>query len=313
MEVREQAGKALLGTLGTGTDEEANAAAQALEENYGVKWPTAMRTNPAGAEVVSAEGAKLTAPRTSLGDLAPGMTPQMGLVRPPLPLEAIKSKILTGLTPEEQKVAAFPKDATLQAARENLIATLALKEQEGALNRSSREDIAKDRLTMQQMIAGMHQAGQEQARMQTQQWRDFLKQNYTEKMALLKDVNERRQMEGELGKLTALEGKIVGAKKPEEKKVFMAQANELIKNSQALKGYPMWEEDVTVPGTGVLGSDWFGTKQKVPVGTKLSGVPKPAATTPAPLTFPRRVLVKGNETIVNSQEEYDALRRGLGK
>jgi len=313
MEVRESAGKALLGTLGTGSEEEANAAARALESDYGVKWPTATRTNPAGVEVVSPEGAKLTAPRASLNDLAPGVTPQMGLVRPAPTLESIKSKILTGLTPEEQKTAAFPKDATLQAARENLIATMALKEQEGALNRASREDISKDRLTMQQMIAGIQQSGQEQARMQTQQWRDFLKQNYTEKMSLLKDVNERRQLEGELGKLTALEGKITGAKKPDEKKMFMSQANELIKNSVALKGYPMWEEDVTVPGTGILGSDWFGTKEKVPVGQKPSAAPKAAATALVPLTFPRRVLVKGTETIVNSQDEYDALKRGLGK
>jgi len=234
------------------------------------------------------------------------------VVAPVPSLEAIKSKILTSLPQEARTIAAFPKDASLQASRENLLATLALREQEGALNRASREDMSKDRLTMQQMITGMHQAGQEQARMQTQQWRDFLKQNYTEKLGLLKDVNERRQMEGELGKLTSLEAKIVSAKKPEEKKLFMAQANELIKNSPALKGYPMWEEDVTIPGTGVFGSNWFGTKEKVPVGQKSKRTPK-TASTPAPLTFPRRVLVKGVETIVNTQDEYDALKRGLGK
>jgi len=143
MEVRELAGKTLLGTLGTGSEEETNAAAQALESDYGVKWPTATRTNPAGVEVVSPEGAKLTAPRASLNDLAPGVTPQMGLVRPAPALEAIKSKILTGLTPEEQKTAAFPKDASLQAALIKAQGDWAVKESEGALNRGSREDIAK--------------------------------------------------------------------------------------------------------------------------------------------------------------------------
>lgn len=281
MEIREQAGKALLGTLATaGSEEEANAAARALEENYGVKWPTAVRTNPAGVEILSPQGRKLTVPQGSVEQLTPDYQVQRGLVRPAAPLEALKSKIFQTLSPEEQKVAAFPKDATLQAARENLLANLALKESEGALNRASREDIARDRMTMQQMIASVQQAGQEQARMQTQQWRDFLKQNYTEKIGLLRDVNDRRQMEGELGKLTSLEAKIVAAKKPEEKRKFMEQANTLIKSSKALAGYPLWEEDAPIPGTGftlpLVGE--IGRKtERVPVGTKPSRAPKTVA------------------------------------
>ena len=290
MEVRETAGKALLGALGTGTEEEANAAAQTLKENYGVEWPTTMRTNPAGVEISGPTGAKLTQPRATLNDLAPGYEVQRGLVRPAPALEALKSKILTSLTPEEQKTAAFPKERSLEAALINKQMEIEARGAEGALNRESREAIARDsmaaRATQQQDSLALRQA----TLAQTQQWRDFLKTHMQDKILAMTDKQAAGQTNKELGLLISLEGRINSAKDKNEKAKFMEQANTLIQNSSdpILKTYPLWTEDAPVSGTGLdLGplGVWGATKEKVPMGQKSKApaanqvVPKAAAPT----------------------------------
>lgn len=108
-------------TLTTGTVPEQEAAATFLEGISGSKLPRAPRTNPAGTEITSSEGAKLTAPASmNLSDLAPGESTTMGLVRPPAQkLEGLSTGLLTrGVTgtPEDVKYGATILN-TLKPAR----------------------------------------------------------------------------------------------------------------------------------------------------------------------------------------------------
>jgi hypothetical protein len=65
------------------------------------------------------------------------------IVAPVPTLSDLKSKLFTSLSTEEQKTAAFPKDASLQAALIKAQGDWKLRESEGEANRLSREGIAQ--------------------------------------------------------------------------------------------------------------------------------------------------------------------------
>ena len=144
MEVRETAGKNLLDVLSTQTGAPAEAAAETLKSRFGVEWPRATGTGPGGSsELLGPGGVKLTAPGTTpLAELAPGYEAQKSLIRGVPSLDKLKAGLFQTLSPEEQKTAAFPKETSLQAARENLMATI-----------FSREGVAKDSLAERQRAA----------------------------------------------------------------------------------------------------------------------------------------------------------------
>ncbi len=294
----------------TATEEQRQAAAKTIEGITKTAWPTAPMSNPSGTEITSPMGAQLTAPRSmALRDLAPGYSPTMGLIRPPGTLEQMKVAEAQGFTPSERKTALFPKDATLEAARMNLGANLAFKGQEGELNRASRESIAQQNLEMKALLA-------QQGQQQTQQWRDFLKGHMQDKLQVMTDTKERALVETELAKYTALEKQLQDLPIGDQvkRKNIMQQLNAQIQGAKnpILKQYPLWTEEESIPGTGYFGTN-IGTKKKnVPVGTKSTGVPT-ASTTPSPLAFPRVVKAGGQEVVVNSQEEYDALKMRYSK
>lgn len=167
-------------------------------------------------------------------------------------------------------------------------------------------------MELRREIAAGTQANVQANAQATQQWRDFLKVHMTTQVNQIADDKERARQAAEIAKVTALEARINGTYDPKEKATFQAQANALIKGSTnpILKTYPLWTNDVTVPGTGynipVVG-EIGGTKQKVPVGETPNVTPKSVGTT---ILWPQRALVNGKETIINSQEEYDKLIKG---
>jgi hypothetical protein len=116
MATKEAYGKGLVDVLGSGNEPDRRAAAEALQ-NYGIKVPMVNQTNPAGNEVTSSEGAKLTAPTTTpLGELASGMTPVTSPLRMAPTLDKLKASIIGRMPEDEQKIAVAPRDTALQQA-----------------------------------------------------------------------------------------------------------------------------------------------------------------------------------------------------
>lgn len=72
------------------------------------------------------------------------------IVSPVPSLEALKSKVAMGLPGAERKTALFPKEDTLAMTLLKAQGDWALREQEGALNRQSREDIAKENIRLRE-------------------------------------------------------------------------------------------------------------------------------------------------------------------
>jgi len=316
MEVRETAGKNLLDVLATQTGAPAEAAAETLKEKFGVEWPRATGTGPGGSsEVLGPGGVRLTAPGTTpIPELAPGYEAQKSLVRGVPSLDKLKAGLFQTLSPEEQKIAAFPKETAMDVAKTNLLATLAQRAQEGELNRASRESLARESQDLKRlMIEQQHER-------------------------LLADVDYKKQ---NLGLRKQIAESIGGAKKSAEEQRYATQLTKALDDfslyqddprkaivhaqnfnniySVAAKKFPETIGQEYSPYTikpEVERQLWFNTPPKITPGVKDIGgrvSKKEETVTTIPLTFPRRVRVSGKETIVNSQEEYDALRRGLSK
>jgi hypothetical protein len=235
--------------------------------------------------------------------LAPGYNAQTALVRGAPSTDLLKANVIGGLSPEEQKTALAPKDATLQAARENLLATLAFKGQENEANRGLKELQLKQQELYHQGILEQR-AATEAGR---QDMRNFMKTNLTARLENTTDAKKAQQMATDLGKLSSLESQIAIAS-GKDKETLQAQANKFIDTSPHLAGYPKWEKDIPIPGTGILGTNFRADTQKVPVGSPAAKPPAGRQQMPSmqfPLTL--RNKTTGAEQVVNNLEEYNRL------
>lgn len=267
--------EALLPAMGTETDpNKLSAIASKIKDISGVDLATGPATNPAGYEG-SMGGSAVTIPKsTPLESIAPGLTTTPGFIRPVPKLENMRASLFSKLPPEEQKTAAFPKDATLQAARENLLANLAFRGQEGEANRASREEIAKGNQDTRTMIAGIAQQG-------AQQHRDFMHSYLIDKLEEAKRRGATMDETKELSQFTSIQNQI-GLAQGEQKKALQVQLNKMIDMTKnpILQSFPKYTEDVPVEGSGYnlpLVGEVGRKTTKVPVGTSTVEA-KPAVT-----------------------------------
>jgi hypothetical protein len=251
---------ALLPTMSTGPEPEREAAAKSIESITGTPWPRAVPTGPAGAEVQTAGGARLTSP--SLESLAPSITPVSQLVRPPAHVDYLKGQLLQKLPPQQQLETAFPAGPT----REERAREFWLKYQQ------TTDEKEKDRLLKQYTtdqhnqvmvaIAQMHNAG-------LQQHRDFVQMMMQERL----DEQKRRGASAEEMKETtqflALQNQLSLAQ-GDQKKVIQTQLNAMIDNSKSpmIKMFPKYTEPEKIPGTGWFGTNIGAKTKETPVGTK---------------------------------------------
>lgn len=269
-EAQQQVLRSLIPTMATESDpNKLSAIASRIKDISGVDLNLGVGTNPAGTEVTGPGGAKLTAPAgMDLSTLAPELKPTPSFIKPTPSLESMKVGLAQTLTPEEQKTAFFPKDATLQAAYLNAEANRQLRQSEGAANRASREQIAQGNQDTRAMIA-------QQAQQSREDWRNFLKVHMQDKLDQSIAKGEQSAQQRELSQFIGLQNQISLAT-GDQKKALQTQANKMIEatNNPILKSFPVYTEDVSVPGTGYnlpLVGEVGTKKQKVPVGTAQTG------------------------------------------
>lgn len=194
------------------------------------------------------------------------------IVAPVPSLDIMKSRVASSLPLNELKTALFPKDSTLQAARENLLANLAFKGQEGEANRASRESIAQQHNELMASNAA-------DRRSQQDTWRQFLMTHMQDKLDVMKEKGATAEEQRELSQAIALQNQISLAT-GDQKKMLQIQLNKMVEatKSPILKSFPLYTEDIDIPDSKakVLGIPvpFTGKTQKVPVGSKMK---EPAA------------------------------------
>lgn len=318
--------KSLIPAMGSETDPTKSASiAQKIKELSGVDLATGMpETNAAGMEVRTPTGANLTAPRgTNLEELAPGITPVPGFVRPAPTLESMKVRELQRVDPMARFNAMFPKDMTIQAALVKAEADRLARAQEGEANRELRKGIADEsnatRLAVAEATQALQKANLQQSITAHREKMDAQRKSMGLIAKKLGDQN--------LSKMTSNLGAIWDDYEKAAKDRNMDRMTATAERyNQALGAFEQANPEYSghfTPMTPDVTQSW-GEYFKGEPGTKVKGykiAPKESSATPTPtkqptqptLTFPRRVRVKGTETIVNSQAEYDALRKGLSK
>ncbi len=254
MEIKEAAGKNLLDVINAGGPG-AEEAAKSLTQDYGVApWPRAPVVNPSGTEVRSPEGAKLTAPTsTPLAELAPGYTPEMGLVKGILPLDKLKSHVIAGMPQAQKEIAVAPKDTQMLTALTMKQMEIEARLGDKALDRETKIQLANQHAQITSALGlGMQQIhqGQLNATMDKNKWMaTFLSQR-----ALDQDEKTAHSLIGN----AANQYQMIPMNKVEEKVTAANRFNALIdrygeKYPEAVAGYTRVDPKTPEWGLGLFG------------------------------------------------------------
>ena len=333
MEVREAAGKNLLDVIRTQTGPEAEAAAESLEQDYRVKWPRTPVVNPlapqAGTRYTGPEGSRLTAlagvPQSKLEELATaGYKPETALVRGKATLEeqAAAEATATGVSPLE--ILARLRRADQPRGEFATLANMALEHPDPTIRAAAKAkmeqpsemmDFRKEVETRQAADAKERRNDameRHQDRLDDLQYRTRLYAREVDRRGDEEEQNSLRKA------LTAHEKYVALWKERPPPEDAILEAGRAYKAAREvhIKRFPISTEELPPVPREDVGKTWggLGTEYQRPVAPSkkvpgaTTGVP-----TPTTLTFPRRVKAGGQEIIVNSQEEYDELKRKYTK
>ena len=313
VEAKEAYLKSLIPTIATAPEPQAEAAAKTFEKATGQKQPRYLAQGfipegvaPSPTSLMSLTDVNKAREGSPYGAFDVGTVEK--LVRPLPSLEALKAGLFQTLPPEEQKTAAFPKETSLQAARENLVATIL-----------SREGIAKDTLAERERasraIEDLRRDALTQQHDRLLSETDYKKEQIKSRNKMIdiiggaKKTIEEQKYEDKLTK--ALENVTLYQDDPDKAYSHAQNFNSILAVAKTKFPETIGQEYTPFRLTPRVEGRIWDTKPTITPGVKEEG--GKGTTTTAPLTFPRRVRVNGEETIVNSQDEYDALKRGLSK